>query len=159
MSLFLAFLLFFSINAIQASDVHADDSPNLESSDDASFQLGNDSEYNQLGATNSDNLSTSDDCIPLKENSKNQTELISLATSVYMSGEYNVILKDLNTKNNLPNKNVTFLINNVNYTTSTDGNGVAKVNLNLNPGTYTVMAYFTGDNDYEVSNLTSKVNV
>lgn len=157
MSVFLALVLFFSISTIQAADINVADS--LNSSGDVLLQVEDSSNFNELKATGSDNLSSSNDCSPLKENLKNQTNLISPTTSVYASGSFNVILKDLNTNNTLANKNINFFINDVNYIAKTDSKGIANFNLNLKPGTYTSMASFAGDNDYNACNLTSTVKV
>ena len=47
----------------------------------------------------------------------------------------------------LPNTNVTFNINGVFYTRQTNANGTARLNINLNPGNYTLTAYnpFSGE--------------
>lgn len=158
MAVFLAFVLFFSISAIQASDVNVD-GPSLNSGNDVSLQIQDCFKSDELGATNSNNVSTNDNQVFLKENVKNKTELSSPASRVYVNGSYGVVLKDVNTNNVLANKKINFIINNIAYTATTDANGIAGVNLNINPGTYTVMAYFNGDNDFEVSNLTSEVRI
>ncbi len=93
------------------------------------------------------------------ENTKNQTELVSPTTSMYYKGTYKVTLKDSNASTILSNKTINFVINKVNYTATTDENGVASVNLNLNPGNYVAKLYFNGDDAYESSNITKDFKV
>jgi len=157
-AVFLAFVLFFSISAIQASDVNVD-GPSLNSDNDVSLQLQDSFHSDELRTTDYNNVSTNDNQVILKENVKNKTELVSSTKRVYVNGSYGVVLNDLNTNKTLANKNINFIIGNINYTATTDGNGIASVNLNLNPGTYTVMVYFNGDADFEVSNLTSEIRI
>lgn len=87
---------------------------------------------------------------------KNQTEFTSPKDNVY--GWYDVVLKDCSANATLSNKTVDFVINNVNYTATTDENGVASVFLN-GVGKYTVNAYFAGSDDYAASSFTSQVDV
>lgn len=47
---------------------------------------------------------------------------------------------------NAANVNVTFNINGVNYTKTSDENGTAYLNINLRPGTYNITTYFNGIN-------------
>ena len=47
---------------------------------------------------------------------------------------------------NVANANVTFNINGVNYTKTTDENGTAYLNINLRPGTYNITTFFNGIN-------------
>lgn len=139
--------LFFSMSTIQANDINATDSISINSSDMVSLQLDESAQFNG-GEVNSDNLN---------ENIKNQTELIAPTTSIY--GYYTAVLKDSNANLTLANKNVYFVINNVNYNATTDSDGVAGVNLDVKPGNYEVSAYFVGDNTHENSALTSAVQV
>ena len=53
-----------------------------------------------------------------------------------VSGAYEVTLTDKD-GNPLVGQDVQFIINGVTYTRTTDENGIAKLNINLNPGTYT----------------------
>lgn len=46
----------------------------------------------------------------------------------------------------MANANVTFSINGINYTKTTDENGTAYLNINLRPGTYNITTYFNGIN-------------
>ena len=55
--------------------------------------------------------------------------------------KYSVKLCDLD-GNIMPNKNVAITINGVTYNKLTDSNGVAYLNINLNPGTYSVWATY-----------------
>lgn len=55
--------------------------------------------------------------------------------------KYSVKLYDLD-GNIMPNKNVAITINGVTYNKVTDSNGVAYLNINLNPGTYSVWATY-----------------
>ena len=52
--------------------------------------------------------------------------------------KYSVKLCDLD-GNIMPNKNVAITINGVTYNKVTDSNGVAYLNINLNPGKYEVI--------------------
>lgn len=137
-AIFLTLVLFFSISSIQASDVNITN------------------ENAQVEMVNSDS-SISDDYAILGDNIKNQTELAPQTDTSY--GVYNVTLKDSNVNIALENKKVSLVINDVNYNATTDNNGVASFNLNINPGNYAVNARFIGDNSYEACNFTSKVNV
>ncbi len=93
----------------------------------------------------------------LADNAKNHTELTALTNEVYDGGNYTVCLKDSNTNSPLEGKTVIFTVNDVNYTSKTDSGGIAAVNLNL--GTYSVTAYFDGEDAYDSSSLTSRINV
>jgi len=83
----------------------------------------------------------------------------SSSSKVYQGGSYSVILKDSNANEVLANKTVNFVINNVNYSTTTNSKGIASVNLALDVGKYSAVAYFDGDSSYDSSNFTSDFNV
>ena len=61
-----------------------------------------------------------------------------------------VVLTDKN-GNLLANKPVDIEINNVKYTRTTDENGIARLNINLNIGSYPVGVSFKGDDEYNKS--------
>lgn len=149
LSALIVFVLIFSVTSIQAADANMTDSDAISSEDNCAFQLESDSELN--------NILTDADDAPLSQTLKNQTELTSPTKTTYYYGSYKVTLKDSN--NTLANKTIDFVINNVRYNATTDGNGVASINLKLNPGKYTSSIYFTGDNDYENCSLTSAFEI
>ena len=137
----------FTISAVQASDVNITDSEMIGSIDEVALEL----EDNNLLADINDDL--------LSVNNKNQTQITSQETNIYYKGSYNVALTDSNANTTLANKKVNFVINNVKYTNTTNNKGIASINLNLNPGTYTATAAFEGDNGYAACKLTSQINI
>lgn len=154
-----ALVCLLSAAAIHASDVNMTDSAQ-KISDDASLPISDVSQDSVSESIDSNNLSTDDMDAPIKDNSKNQTEITPSGSSVYYEGEFDVTLKDSDANIVLKDKTINFLINNVKYTAVTDKNGVAGVKLLLTPGKYTVKAYFAGDDNYNASNnLTLKIEI
>lgn len=157
MPIVLAFVLFFCIGSIQASDVNITDCDEIGSMEDVSLQIEDD---NLSQSSDSNALYASQEEDFLKDTVKNQTEITVKTTNVYYKGSLSVTLKDLNSSNAIANRQVNFIINNVNYTANTGDDGVASVALSLNPGKYTLIAYFAGDDSYLASdNLTSTIQV
>ena len=155
-SLFLIVFLFFSISSIQAVDVNVTDEVTLE-------HISNDVRLDcetQLNELESSDLSNDDSAYGNSENTKNQTELISQnqKNQVYNNGYYNVVLKDSALNTTVANKNVTFIVGDVNYIATTDSNGIVGINLK-GIGSYNVTVNFAGDDDYEPSTVTSTVKV
>lgn len=65
-------------------------------------------------------------------------------------------------------QNITFTVNNKNYTTKTDENGTAKINYNVNDGINTVSIIYSGNDNYAsatqnytitVNRITSKITI
>jgi len=159
LAMFFTLILFFSISAIHASDVNLTDYNTVNSCEGISLQLENEVHLNDLEHVGSEGLSTSFDDAYLKENNENQTELISPTTSAYMNGRCSVTLKDSSTNAPLVNKNINFVINNVKYPSKTNKDGVASVNLAVDPGTYEVTASFSGDSSHGGANITFEIEV
>ena len=150
--MFLILFLVFSISAIQAGDVNSTDINALDYNGNVALQLEEDAE---LEVVVSDELPAS-----LGEISKNQTQLTSPTDTIYYGGNYQVSLIDSSNNATLFNKTVFFSINNIEYSAATDSNGIASVNLKLNPGNYPVMVYFPGDDTYAASNnLSGQVKI
>lgn len=158
-SLFFVLILIFSISSIQASDVNITDSYALDSDDDVSLQIDDETSFTDSESVDSNSLSTDINEVSFEENSKNQTELISPTTTIYYMGNYNVTLTDSDANTTLANKSLNFIINNVNYNAKTDDYGVASLNLKLNPGKYSAVVSFLGDDVYEGSSLTSTFEI
>ena len=110
LSMFLILFLFLSISSINASDANMTDLAAIDSAGD-SLKI---TEENHI---DSEKLSINTDDI-LSDN-KNKTEMSSSSSKVYQGGSYSVILKDSNANEVLANKTVNFVINNVNYSTTT----------------------------------------
>lgn len=148
----LAFMLIFSVSTIQAKDVNVTDFDTLNDN-------GQEIPFDNLKSVDSDVLSFNGEDNSLNENSKNLTELTFQTSDIYYKGSCSVILNDLNSNSSLANKNVNFVINNVKYTATTDGNGVAHVNLDLNPGDYSATATFEGDGSYVACDAASQFKI
>lgn len=147
--LLLALIIVMSVSAIQANEDNMTDSSILDLSEDNAIQIEDASQAEPVISNSSSNNSSFNESI--------KTELVSPTTSVYYKGSFNVTLKDSNAT--LENKTVTFTINKINYTAITDNNGVASVNLKLNPGKYSANVYFAGDDSFEASRLTTNFKV
>ncbi len=65
------------------------------------------------------------------------------------------------TKNNqaIADKQIRFLINGVNYTRATDGNGVASLGISLDPGVYPIDIFFDGDDNYQPTKDRNTVHI
>lgn len=151
---FLLFILIFSAGAIQASDVNVTD-VSLDSSGDIDFQI---EDAVQLDDIADESLAVSDD-EPLGDDSKNQTQLTSPTSAMYYSGNYQVTLMDSNATVPLEGKSIDLTINNVKYSAKTNANGIASINLKLNPGSYLATASFAGDDTYGPSNVSGSLNI
>lgn len=77
------------------------------------------------------------------------TYLNSSNVSKYYKGSerYGAYLYDIN-GTVLPNKNIAFLINGVQYSRTTNNDGYASIAINLNSGNYSVSCFFMGDDYY-----------
>ena len=181
-TLLLATIVLFSINAISASDMNITDSSTIKQVDDmtnVSLQVANSddsskisilnynniphdslSDENVIESDNSNILSTNQNNNSLKENltTKKSTKIISQTTNIYYKGYYSITLKDSN-DTILVGKLINFKVNNVSYNNTTDNNGHASVQILLTPGTYTIIASFAGDAEYENSTNVSSINV
>lgn len=135
--LVLLLVLLSSTGSIQASDVNGTDVIAENFSEDMNLQIN-------------DDLTINNDA--LGENPRNQTELTTPTTEMYYNGTYDVTLIDSNSNESLGHKGVIFSINDVEYYANTDPNGVARVNLKLDPGSYSAFAYFPGDDNFQPSN-------
>lgn len=140
-SIFIIFVVLFSIAAIQASNVNATDSIVADAIEDIPVAI--------------DDINDE----PLANNVKNQTQLAPQKTAVYYKGSYEVTLRDSDANATLANKNVNVVIGNARYANTTNSNGVASIALNLNPGTYIASAAFAGDGEYASSNVTCQIKI
>lgn len=159
--MFFVLILIFSVSSIQASDVNITDSSTLDSNDDNLLQIEDETNFTNFESDSSNDFPTDVDDISSQENTKHQTEISSPTDSVYYEGYYNVTLIDSSSAvtNTLANKSINFVINDDNYTATTDYYGVASLHLNLKPGKYTAFLYFAGDDTYEYSNYTTTLEI
>ena len=76
------------------------------------------------------------------------TYMLYLEDKIYRTEQFGVALFDAN-ENRLANKNIIFTVNGMSYTRTTDSNGIAKLNINLNPGQYPISYTFSGSGNYQ----------
>ena len=62
-------------------------------------------------------------------------------------------------QNNRLNGNVNITVNGKTYTKTIDNEGLAKLNINLGVGEYTITAVYNGDNNYTSSKVSNKIKV
>ncbi len=89
-----------------------------------------------------------------------ESELIGNNLTKYFGSAtpYTVTLID-NDGNHLANQTLILNLNGRNYTRTTDENGTASININFNPGEYTVTATFEETEDYPSSSITNTINI
>ena len=89
-----------------------------------------------------------------------ETQLIGNNLTKYYGNEtpYTVTLVN-GYGNYISGQNITLNLNGHDYTRITDENGAAKINIDLNPGTYSVTAIFTGTDEYPPSNTSNIITI
>lgn len=105
-------------------------------------------------------LSVSDaDSNVLKESPvKTQIEVVSNTTFDVIGDYFKVKLSDEN-GNTLKNTKVTFTVLKNTYSKTTNGNGIASLQINLNDGSYNITTKFNGNSNYQSSSLTTPITV
>ena len=109
----------------------------------------------------SDVLSISDvDQNVLKANSQLETQIDVKSNTTFDSlGDYfKIRLADENGVG-LSNTKVKFDVSNVTYTKTTDSNGIASLQINLNDGSYNITTNFLGNSNYKASSNTTTITV
>ena len=89
-----------------------------------------------------------------------ETELIGQNLTKYHGNEtpYTVTLVDSD-GNYLAKQHISLNLNGINYNRTTNENGTAKININFDPGEYTITAIFNGTDEYPASNTTNIVTI
>ena len=89
-----------------------------------------------------------------------ETELIGQNLTKYHGNEtpYTVTLVDSD-GNYLAKQHINLNLNGINYNRTTNENGTAKININFDPGEYTITAIFNGTDEYPASNTTNVVTI
>lgn len=104
---------------------------------------------------------------PFQSSSGSKTITVSKQNSVisydnfkvnHKGESFNVNLTDVK-GNPLAGKEVKFVINGVTYTRISDDKGIARLNINLNPGNYPISAYWNGDSFFNGNNPNINKNV
>ncbi len=117
-----------------------------EGSDDSSLESSE-------GNLNSDSVGDSSE-----ETTKDSTSIISSSSKVVRGEDYSVTLVDKD-GHPLSGKTLIFTFNGVNYTRTTNSNGVASLRISARAGDYTVSVAFAGDELYENSSISTQVTV
>ncbi len=172
---FMVFLLMGSVSAIDYN-ITADDTSLLNENNKIVFssQSLEVSSYDSISETRShdDNITItsseegelltsqyiSDDNTVVA--SKMATSLIGNDTELYFKNgtAFKVELSDSD-GSLLANQSVIFNINNVNYTRTTNNEGIASIGINLIPGEYKISSFYAGTSDYVSSSITNVVKV
>ena len=92
----------------------------------------------------------------------NKGDLILNAENIIMffrnGTQYIVTVTDINGKL-LSDLNITITVNGVPYNFTTNENGTAKLDINLNPGNYTLETLFNGNEKFNKNNITTNLTV
>lgn len=118
------------------------------------------STYEDLTGQCDDVLSVGDaDSNVLKESGvKTKIEVVSNTTFDVIGDYLKVKLSDEN-GNALKNTKVTFTILKNTYSKTTNGNGIASLQINLNDGSYNITTKFNGNSNFQSSSLTTPITV
>jgi len=136
--LLLSFLLifFFTLAAVSSAD-----NSTLGDEHDLVAVSG---EELQLEENASDSNEEDDSADSSESNKTIKTSLESDDTTIIKGKDFSVKLTDEN-GTGIANKTVTFILNKVTSEVLTDEDGIAKIKVNVNPGTYTIKYSFKGD--------------
>lgn len=90
----------------------------------------------------------------------NQVNLNGSDMSIFEKGGYfEVSLSDSITNSPLINQNIIFSINGVNYSKLTDENGIARLQINLGSGDYSITSSFLGNDEYNGATTANIIHV
>lgn len=105
-------------------------------------------------------LTTSDNQTVLKDNSKINTQINVVSNTTFdVMGDYFKIKLSDEDGSVLSNTPVTFTIGSTTYSKTTDDNGIALLQINLNDGTYNVTTKFAGNSNYRSSSNTTTITM
>lgn len=82
----------------------------------------------------------------------------AMTTFDYSNDVYSIVIVDV-TDNPISDKKVTFILNGVIYTRTTDSNGVASIPINLGRGTYDIEISSAADNSYLKTSARNQITV
>ncbi|MCQ2972196.1 MAG: Ig-like domain-containing protein [archaeon] len=153
-------MFFLVIGTAFASDVGI-----VENTDNSNLNMDN----NTLLSTNIDVSSDSNSNENIYENNQYlvaepangiATHINSTDLEMYYNQHsvFSVVLLDEN-DTPLSGQDITFCINGVNYTYTTNENGIASIEINLASRNYSVITYFKGTDVYSPSNVTNQIIV
>lgn len=103
-------------------------------------------------------LSDTNHTILKQSNVKTQIDVESNTTFDVIGDDFKIKLSDED-GNVLKNTKVTFTILKNTYTKTTNGDGIASLQLNLNDGSYNITTKFNGNSNYKSSSLTTEITM
>lgn len=138
--------LFLTISTMSAS----------ENITDGAVTCFNDNSSSVVGESdiNSENIDDNN-----QDNNKSISEISSKDIVSYMDFKDKFAVKLTSNNTPLANKNVTVVLNHVNYYKTTDKDGQVILEFKLKTGIYPVNFYFDGDDNYTSCNGTSKITI
>ena len=91
---------------------------------------------------------------------KDKSKIVASDLVKYYKNSSQLVVKLVDNKNNpLANQKVTINICNKDYVKVTDSKGIAKISINLQNGAYTAKIKFNGNDNYNASSKSVKINV
>ena len=162
---FIVLILFITVgsaSAVNLDNVNEDTHSNMTIFSENFEVSSHDSILDANSHCSGENCSSYGELLGLdfSENSIKQTVLSGNDTQLYYKdgSAFKVALSD-NDGNLLSNKSVIFNVNGKNYTKITDNDGVASMAINLNPGEYNIVSFFTGTKDYQSSSINNTIKI
>lgn len=99
-------------------------------------------------------------CDDILQDDVEETFLYGNNTELYYRNgtSFKVLLSD-DEGYSLANQSIIFTINNVNYTRTTNGDGIASISINLESGNYRIYSVYMGNEYYDSSSIANDLNV
>lgn len=123
-------------------------------------EMDNSTNHDLISQEDSNLLSVSDNNPTVLKESELKTQIdVESNTNFDVVGDYFKIKLSDENGNALNNTKVTFTLLKNTYTKTTNGNGVASLQLNLNDGSYNITTKFAGNSNYKSSSLITQITM
>ncbi len=156
-------ILIFLLAVISLSAVSADENSTEVMADDVADDLNDLQTVDEISSDADDSLKEQSGEEIVKENSSDDTKATSEITASAVTGYdgtfTKITLKLTADGKPLVNKEVSILLDGLNYTKTTDNNGEASISVLLKKGSYDAVFSYAGDNSTSAATATSTVTI